>query len=50
MYLLTLILGQWDEAAEQMATIYDHDAKLWEKSIFQFAKRGHLKVTPPQIK
>jgi hypothetical protein len=36
--------GQWEEAAEQMPRIYGHDAKLWEKSIFQFAKKGHLKV------
>jgi vacuolar protein sorting-associated protein 41 len=36
--------GRWEEAAEQMPGIYGHDAKLWEKSIFQFAKKGHLKV------
>jgi hypothetical protein len=37
--------GQWEEAAEQMPGIYDHDAKLWEKSIFAFARKGHLTVT-----
>ena len=39
------MLGQWEEAAERMPTIFDHDAPLWEKNIFLFAEKGHLKVS-----
>ena len=39
-----LILGQWEEAGDRMPTIFALDATLWEKNIFLFAEKGHLKV------
>jgi len=39
--------GQWDEAAERMPSIFGSDAALWEKNIFFFAEKGHLKVPNP---
>jgi vacuolar protein sorting-associated protein 41 len=37
-------LGQWEEAADRMPTIFALDATLWERNIFLFAEKGHLKV------
>lgn len=39
-----LIVGQWDEAADRMSTIFALDATLWEQNIFLFAEKGHLKA------
>jgi vacuolar protein sorting-associated protein 41 len=43
-YDLELRVGQWEEAADRMPTIFDHDPDLWEKHIFLYAEKGHLKV------
>jgi hypothetical protein len=29
-----------------MPTIFDHDPDLWEKHIFLYAEKSHLKVPP----
>jgi len=38
------MLGQWEKAADRIPDIFGLDAALWEKNIFLFAEKGHLKV------
>jgi hypothetical protein len=39
------MLGQWEKAADRIPDIFGLDAALWEKNIFLFAEKGHLKVS-----
>src|SRR5205085_8126092 len=39
-----LMVDKWEDAGERIPGIFGLDAILWEKNIFLFAEKGHLKV------
>lgn len=38
------MVDKWEDAGERIPGIFGLDAVLWEKNIFLFAEKGHLKV------